>query len=722
MAQAVAPLQVAARSPTTTLKHLPAGHDELVFRGESAHRSWSVYVERGEIERAKVFQIALENTVALLPERSALKLAINGHLLATVPARFPNGLAVVPVAIPSGVLVPGFNSVDVSVTMAHRVDCSVAATYELWTRLDPAQTGFVIPAQRAGMHSIDDLASQPLAEDGTTHITLRAADLGDAATVGQAAHFIDALVERAGLTRPVVQADPAGGRGPGFDVLVSAASARDEAARNLSILGQEDGVTFARDPVNDRPVLILSGTDEADLDRQIAVFAAKGARDVPPSSAGQMTADGESRRSFASLGVPTQGFSGRRYASALDVVLPSDFYPANYDKAQLLIDGSYAPNLDSDSDLVFRVNGTLVSSLRLGPDRGGALRHEMVELPLRFFHPGHNEVAIEALTSTPADRQCDAATTANDIRFTLAGTSEITFPRFAHLGTVPQIPGAMAGSHDGGNMVDLYLPKADATSVGSGLTVLANMAVGRRDMDVPRVHIGPLGDDGTPGVVVGSFSTLPTALRTEVRAKMAVVVGSGPDARTADADERPAAATANGAMTASPPGVDPQALVTGAQRLLRNQGFFFGSDQRAQSVPVSARSLMVAAVASRQQDDGLASLNLPHFAASTAQWLVVTAADDATVGEGLTRLVSDGRWADLEGQAVSLDLKTGQLASVQPSRVLYVAPDHLVLSDLQPILGGLVSNHIELSLIVLMVLMATLGLSTHALIQRMGPK
>ena len=458
---AVTPPDVAAPAPATALKHLPAGHDELIFRGESAHRSWSVFVGRGEIEHTKVFQLALKNAVALMPDRSSVKLTINGRLLATVPERSSEGLSVVPVGIPPGLLVPGFNTVDVSVTMAHRVDCSVAATYELWTQLDPAQTGFVFPSSPgAGLRSISDLAGEALAEDGTTRIGLRMADVGDAAAIGRAALFVDALVARAGLVRPIVRAEPGGGHGPGFDVVITTAGTRDDAARTLRILGREDGVTLAKDTVSDRLVLLVSGSDDADLDRQISSFVAKGSHLSPPAPAGRMIVDGETRRSFASLGLPTESFAGRHYASALDVVLPGDFYPANYDKAQLLIDSSYAASLDPDSDLVFRVNGALVSSLRLGPDRAGVLRHEMVELPLRFFHPGHNEVALEAITATPADRQCDTTAMSNDVRFTLAGSSEIAFPRFAHLGTIPQIPGAMARAQqaDGRSSAELYLP------------------------------------------------------------------------------------------------------------------------------------------------------------------------------------------------------------------------------------------------------------------------
>ena len=732
---AAPPLQVVpAAAPSAILKHLPAGHDELTFRGETTRRSWPIYLARGDIERTRTFQLALKSTVALLPDRSTLKLSINGHLLATLPVRSSENFAVLPVAIPPGVLVPGFNSVDVSVVMEHRVDCSVAATYELWTQLDPAQTGFVLPAgPSSGVRSIDDIAGEPLAEDGTTRIALRTTDLGDAAAIGRASLFIEALVHRANLARPVVQIGPDAGRGPGFDVVITTAGARDDVARNLRIMGREDAITFARNPANDRLVLILSGADTADLDRQIAAFAARGARLPLPGPAGEVIVDGETLRSFADLGLPTESFSGRHYTSSLDVVLPSDFYPANYDKAQLLIDSAYSAGIDRDSDLVFRVNGSLVSSLRLGPDRGGVLQHEQVDLPLRFFHPGHNEIALEAVTSTPADRQCDTAGLSHDVRFTLSGSSEIAFPRFAHLGTIPQIPGAMAGARPNDGRVDVYLPNADPASVGAGLTILANMAGARRDAGVPTIHLAMPKDGDVPGLVVAPYDGLPPSLANPVRSAMAIPDRTQPFGPTMD-DGIKGSFAANDARQplGIQPGVgsadegrgrfDPRRLMDEVRRGLKSQGFFFGSDQGGQAVPFTAHSLMIAAVEPRSAEWAVPRVDLPRFTTDKAQWLVVTAADAGILHDGLLRLVSDGQWKALDGQAVSLDIENGHVASIQPSRVLYVAPDQLVLSDVRPILGGIVSNHIEISLAALMLLMTILGISTHSLIRRSGSK
>ena len=67
------------------LKRLPASRDELVFRGENASRDWLVYLSPAEAARAASFQLAMLNAVVVLPDRSSLKLSINGHPLSTLP-------------------------------------------------------------------------------------------------------------------------------------------------------------------------------------------------------------------------------------------------------------------------------------------------------------------------------------------------------------------------------------------------------------------------------------------------------------------------------------------------------------------------------------------------------------------------------------------------------------------------------------------------------------
>ena len=178
------------------------------------------------------------------------------------PCRFAprTSPTVVAVRIPPGVLTPGPNDVQIRVALAHRVDCSIKATYELWALLDPAQTGFVIDSAAAAyaVRSLDDLAAEPAAEDGATHIHVRLAADADPESISRAGRFVDALVRRAGLLRPIVDVGPQEGRGAGMDLVLAAGAAGDALVKDLRVVGRENGVTLARDPATNRLIVVLS--------------------------------------------------------------------------------------------------------------------------------------------------------------------------------------------------------------------------------------------------------------------------------------------------------------------------------------------------------------------------------------------------------------------------------------------------------------------------------
>jgi hypothetical protein len=728
-----AQLREAAVTPaaSTVLKRLPAGRDELVFRGENANRSWLVYLTPAEADRASSFQLAMLNAVVALPDRSSLKLTINGHVLSTVPIRSPDKVTTVNVKIPAGVLNPGANRVQMDVALTHRVDCSLKATYELWTLLDPAKTGIVMDSRAAySIRSLDEIAAEPLAEDGTTRIHLRTPDNADADAVGRAGRLIDALVRRARLFRPVVDVGPNAGQGPGFDVVLTDGPSRNDSLADLRVFSRADGVTLGRDSATDRLVVIVSGASGADLDARISSLE----KDAPKAGAAQASTDGVqitagARKTFAELGFGTENFDGRHYLSTASITLPSDFFGASYDSGRLLIDGGHSATLDPNSELIFRVNGAIVSTIWLSAGKPEQFVHRVVELPLRFFHPGHNEIAIEGLTASPLDRQCDVAASLRDTRLLIAGTSELQFPDFAHLVTLPQIPSALAGaaSPEQGARLHLYLPDLERGSVATALTILANMTSTAGRMENPVVHLEAPEVGAIPGVAIAPLGDLPESLATPLR-KIITSSDDAPASGDATPNSNPQTDASEAAVRAPVAtdvsfNLDLGAVVEAGQGLLGKHGFFFSSGEReADALALSANSLLIGAVNPSSAAQTVGGVDIPQIIHDPAQWLVVTAQSSGAYEAGVERLVADGKWADLAGRAVSFDPEKNQLRSVQPERVAYVMPNHFVLGDVRPILGGILSDNISLSSGALMLLMSILGVSTHALVRRMGAR
>jgi cellulose synthase operon protein B len=722
-----------APAETPALKRLPAGRDELVFRGENASRSWSVYLSPTEAARGANFQLAILNAVVVLPERSTLKLTINGRLLTTLPVRSPDRVTALSVKIPAGVLTPGVNRVQMSVALTHRVDCSVKATYELWALLDPAKTGIVMDSAAAySIRSLDEIAAEPLAEDGTTRIHLRSPDNLDANAIDRAGRFIDALVRRAGLFRPVVDVGPEPGRGVGFDVVLTEGASQEGSIKDLRVLGREGDVTLGRDPTSGRLVVVLSAANDADLDARISELdKAESKASAAQTSARGVAIDAGARRTFAELGFATESFAGRHYVSSVDVTLPADFFPASYDRSRLVIDGGHSSTLDQNSELIFRVNGAVVSSLWLTPGKAEQFTRKVVELPLRSFHPGHNELAIEGFTASPLDQQCDVVASLRDPRLTIAKTSELEFPQFAHLGTLPQLPSALSSSaaRGQGGRLHLYLPDLARGTVGTALSLLANMASTMGRIEAPLTQVGPAAPGDVPGIVIAPLDQLSESLATPLRKIAAPAapadeqvngVAGGDSTASSGAADAPDQALV---VSESKPRLSLAAAIETGEDLLKNRGFFFsGASRETKMLQLGAATMLIGAVNPEVAAQTIGGVEIPQVTRDPSQWLVVTAQRAETYEAGFERLVANGQWTSLAGQAISLDLDTNQLRSVQPSRVAYVAPTRFVLSDIRPVLGGIVSDNILISLGALMLLLSILGLSTHALIRRMGAR
>jgi hypothetical protein len=721
-----------AQAPAGILKRLPAGKDELTFRGENATRNWTIDLSPSEAAMGSSFQLAMLNAVVVLPERSFLKLTVNGRPLASLPVRSPDKVTTQAVRIPPGVLRPGANKIQISVALTHRVDCSAKATYELWALLDPSRTGVLTEKSNTlAMRSLDELAAEPLAEDGSTRIHVRMANTADPDAISRASRFVNALVRRAGLFRPIVDVGPDVGQGAGFDVVVSGSPDAHETLGQMRILGHENDVTWGRDTAANRLVVVLAGLDEAEFNQRMSELE-KGPRPIIQSSADGVVIEAGGRMKFSDLGLSSDNFAGRRFASSASVTLPADFFPASYDKARLLIDGGHSTTLDSTSELFFRVNGAVVSTMWLAAGSSEQFNHRIVELPLRFFHPGHNEIAIEGVLSTAADQQCDVMAAPHDVRLTIAGTSELEFPRFARLMTLPQIPSALASaaSNDPNGRLDLYLADGDRGSVGAGLTMLANMATTLGAIHTPSFHLEPPSGEDAPGVVIAPMDQLPGNLAlaldkitTEPPVSDTATASKATEAaNTLDAQQ--ATQVDGSAQAPQPPIVNVNALLETGRNLLRDGGFFVGGGDRDDGVlTVSDNALLIGAV-NPETDEAqtIGGVPVPHVVHSSAQWLVVTGRNASAFESGLDDLIASGQWSALAGQAVTFDPDSPTLHSVQPQRVSYVAPTRIALSDIRPILGSVLSDNILLSLAGLALLMSILGVSTHALVRRMGAR
>jgi hypothetical protein len=106
--------------------------------------------------------------------------SINDQVIGRANINGARGLRAASFDVPAGLLQPGFNAIRIMAEHRHRVDCSVQATYELWTQIDAAQTGLLLPRADAAVTAITDIAAVPIDDQGA--MPIRALTPGRAST------------------------------------------------------------------------------------------------------------------------------------------------------------------------------------------------------------------------------------------------------------------------------------------------------------------------------------------------------------------------------------------------------------------------------------------------------------------------------------------------------------------------------------------------------------
>ncbi len=479
----------AAASPATSLHRLGSDARQLRFEGETSTKVWPVYVTVAQAQTRARVHIAFTNAISVMPEASSLSVSVNDVAVAQASIAAASDPGNVDVELPRGLLEPGYNAVRVSVEQRHRVDCSLEATYELWTQLDPAQSGLTYPGLAdQPLTNLDDLAS--LTPDASGAVPIRAVlqKNADPATIDLTMRAIQSIALRGGYARPVVDVSQEIGDAPGLSVLVGARG--DLRNRGFAQFVSNDAtLTFAGAGAPGRSIVVVTGANAADI-------AATVEQILPPRRADQRAATpagaraligvggyrvtGDMRISFHDLGVQTQEFNGRLFRSAFDIVMPPDFYPADYDKLTLMIDAGYSPGLDPRSQILVRVNDREAASLQLRNPNGDLFRARPVTVSLSALRPGFNHVVVEAQVPEAADKACEVhALLDAKKRFVLLDQSELIVPGIARIVRMPNLSVTTASGFPYTNQdaAHLYLPRPNADTIGAAATFLARAAV-----------------------------------------------------------------------------------------------------------------------------------------------------------------------------------------------------------------------------------------------------
>ncbi len=605
-----------ATADDARVQPLPFGQQVVRFAGEIAQASYQVYLAPSSLTQPIAFQLAPTSAISVMLEASWMHVEVNGTALS--PIRLGTDRSTTALQRPIGpqMLQAGWNTVNLSVDQRHRVDCSYPATFELWTDLSAASTGFVVTGSSGAPLSLADLPAMALDANGRLpmHGVLPAgADQARAQAISDALALLALALD---ADAPVVSV--------GQDAKPGAINVRLDDAGAVAL----GTYSLARDAAGDGTgfIITLGGATPShwndaatDLAQALRTYTA----DKP--GAGHLTLDGSYRFTLADLGLPSQEFSGRHFEQRFSLSLPTDFLPADVGRAEIRLAGGYAEGLSDQAELSVQVNGALAASIPLDARRGEVFSDRAVYIDLGHFRPGHNEVAILADVTHQDDASCDVATlTSAEPRFLLLDETSISFPKFARLGQLPRLaPGLAQDILGARSQTHIYVPHPDIESISAATALRVQLALDLETasgvslrFDTPHDEAG----QGHNAIVVAALGDLSTTLTSQAELDGRDLLQGSLQDLLQDIelawiapDALPVIPGVDPIMTASIPGNAPRTVLPVAQPLPQSLGVVVQSAPAAwSSNPVEQRLAVL-----RQERSAPSTLTTASIGANT---------------------------------------------------------------------------------------------------------
>lgn len=652
------------------LRRLPATLRGFRFAGEWAQSEWPVYLTAAQARQPATFQLALLSAISVLPEASRLTLAINDRVVAQTTLAAPDAVFLQAFAIPPGTLATGFNSVRLTVEQRHRVDCSPAATYELWTALDPARSGLLFsgPTTRLAPETPADIAAIAPRGDGATPLRVLLAGKLTPESAARAikAAQIAALAGR--MQRPAVEFVAAASTEPGLELAIGAADdlrSRPDLADLGAVTGPRHGFLPARP--GRAATFIVTGTTSAELDEALRRWNSDRIAASPAGSPAGLralatlpgfAASGASERiAFGRAGFTDTEFSGRLMRLRLDVAMPMDFLPADYDRMTLSLAGGNRSDLTSEAGLLVEVNGRSAATQLLAQGAAGSLERNQMFLPLSLMQPGQNRIEVVAKLPKASDETC-AAAPLGETRLRLLDRSELVLPRLARIGRAPELSLMGAGAYpfgrDGARPI-LFVPAPDRAGMAAAATLAARLAIAAgRPIDFAFAMTPPAIDAGDVLLVAPAAALDPAWIRA---------AGLDPERIRAAWRDRPPerrAPLSEAEALARPCALPPARLGAAADKVGPEAASAFtllGLRRSLPALPLGRTPDAPNAGSEAEIVDGRAILLIGQdFASAKAShlWTLVTAVDSASLQAGVECLAHPMIWSGLGGRISAL--------------------------------------------------------------------
>lgn len=652
---------------------LPAYH----LSGEDAVARLSFNLAADQAASGGQLALSYRNAVSVLPDTSVMDVEVNGKSAGTFKIASPNGFKQEALAIGADFLRPGRNQVVLRARQFHRVDCSLEATYELWSEFDPSASGFAATRQH-GFQSFADLLTVARTETNVTDIRLILPQSATAEMLNDAAPVLQTLALLMNRDDLAVTVGEKPGTGPCIDLYVSSDKTRAQ-ARGADAQASPYGLSVRDAGPDGRAMVSLRGASRADMSSQLLQAIQGPLKESLDSGifsrqSGTIIADASTSFTLADTGYETRVFSGRLSRTGFNMVMPADFYPADYATIGLKLSAATSPGLKRTAQFLVRVNDRVVTSYPFRNTAGEQFDGKLIELPLRSFRPGNNKV--ELLAELPVDADGACAPEARDDtapRFILLKETKIEIPALARIGRLPDI-GALAGTaypYADGRPFDIFIERPDAQSASAALTMLSRLALAARNplnADIRLSGAAPsgernalvittqnafaeLGNTGKSAFPVNAFQPM-TASTADVDPIRTATIGNMLAASTAQNNDDDSTALLDAFRKSTTRPQDELSVTSKMQDWFSGAGTRFGKWLNYQDGSGSTAKL--------RPGHSLLTLTQTPSPSGDAVWTVVHAASPADIALGVRRLVEPAVWQGLNGG--SAEIETASLA------------------------------------------------------------
>lgn len=709
-------------NPTGLIPFLESSFESRL-QGERDVRYLSFFLTPEQAQAGGSLRLTYTNAVSVRPEDATMRVSFNGHAGQPFPIRSPQGPGIMDVKAETSALKPGWNTLTLAAQQHHRVDCSIDATYELWTQIDVSNSGFQPAASRA-QDPAAALMSVGRNAGGRTQVrVLTAGDIKAGAR-----HSLDAIQTIAlllGRKDLSVEFTTATKDEPGIDLIVGDVNSNWQSEEGKRLLATAPAGVTIRSSGTGRVLMIIRGAGEQAINAAL-LQALHGPLKLVldsrslPAELGVLNADQPGTYRLSDLAYRAEPFAGRLFRTSFQTVMPADFYPGDYGAMTLKLNAATAPKLAPGAQLVVRVNEKAVTSHGLIDPNGTILKDKTLDIPLRAFRPGINTVDILAELPKEEDKVCDpAARDESKPRFLLLEETSISVPALARAGRVPDLA-AFAGRaypFSRTETLDLVVSAPSSVQLGAAATLLSRLAVSAGQPLAANLVSDQEARSAIPDrnrliIATAQGQSLVKSARLAAPSLDGLTTASvfGHGSTVAEPSDPRALLDAFQARTSQDrdePGIS-EHLIIGFQRAINVVGRWL-QYREAESDPAPIRNSEVLATLSQVQSE-----------TGNSVVTTVSAATDAELSKAIDYLTDPAAWSKLNGGSARVLRSTGEVISTSAAAYSFYPLADKSFANLRRLAAAWLSDHIALYAFAVVMLVSLIGLWLGYIVPRKG--